>query len=575
MQKGGKSMLRAAVLTALLLTFLFSQATAATLKLGAKDAAVYALQTNLQDKGYFNAKVITEKYTTALRKAVGVFQIANDIKPKAGYGVADDETQMRAASPDAVTYPQYVEKLTDAQLKPGGSGAYVKKAQTKLRSLGYYGGKIDSKYRSTTIKAVQDFQTANDLSTSGIADAETRAVLYSAGAKSRAVYDAENFLTPLSIRSKNTTQVTQLQQRLAALGYYWDEPTGVFDAQTKYSVKFFQEANGFSASGTASRSVRALVNKDTAKSFDQYVTDAMKRQQLSPGCKGGVRVAVLQLQLSDKELADGKRGLGYYKGAITGLYSGSVATAVRTFQMFNNMNSKYVTGKANTATREKLLDANAISYETVCGSNTLKSGSGDSDAVKRLQTKLKGLGYYTGSVDGVYDGAVASAVKMFQRYNGLYPTGIAYSNTLSALESDSVVSYTNAHVEKFIEIAMSKLGKDYVWGTQGPNTFDCSGFTYYCLKRMGITVSADSEAQGNRTKGKRINELSLLKRGDLLYFDTQTDKAPGHAAIYLGIVNGKRRFIHASSTEKYRCVTVSDFSDWYKDRFMWGIRIWE
>jgi peptidoglycan hydrolase-like protein with peptidoglycan-binding domain len=37
--------------------------------------------------------------------------------------------------------------------------------------------------------------------------------------------------------------------------------------------------------------------------------------------------------------------LGYYKGVITGAYSGSVVTAVRTFQIFNNLPSVYVTGR--------------------------------------------------------------------------------------------------------------------------------------------------------------------------------------------------------------------------------------
>ncbi len=568
MQTSGKSMMRVAVLAALLLTLFCTQAMAATLKAGSKGSAVSELQRNLKDKGYFTAKVITSRYTSSLKKAVGVFQIANSIRPKGGYGVADEQTQLKAASPDAVTYPQYVEKLTDAQLKPGGSGTYVKKAQSRLKKLGYYSGKLDSKYRSTTTAAVQDFERANGLSVDGIADKATRDVLYSDGAKSRTQYDAENYLTPLSVGSKNTTQVTQLQERLTALGYYWGEPTGVFDAQTKYSVKFFQEANGFSASGSANRTVRALVNKDTAKSFDQCVTDAVKRQQLAPGCKGGVRVAVLQLQL---------KNLGYYKGVITGAYTGAVTTAVRTFQTFNNMSSKYVTGKANTATRELLLSDKAIAYETVNGSDTLKSGSKNSGAVKALQSRLKELGYYTGSVDGVYSRAVVSAVKLFQKYNGLYQSGIAYSNTLALLNSGSVVAYTNAKIEKLIDVAENKLGTKY--GTKS-GQFDCSTFTAYCLDKVGIDVTSEVQAQGRAMLniGKKISSYKELRRGDMVYFwSPDRKKKPGHAGIFIGKKGSQYQFIHASSS--YGKVTVSDLNTNYylgsNGAFLYGVRIWE
>jgi peptidoglycan hydrolase-like protein with peptidoglycan-binding domain len=388
MQTGGKRLLRAAILTVLLLTFLAVQAWAdvlPTLKLGSKGDAVYDLQENLKAKGYFEAKVITSSYTSALKKAVGVFQIANHINvPKNKLGIADEQTQNLAASPDAVTYPQYVEKLTDAQLVPGGSGTYVKKAQTRLKSLGYYSGKIDSKYRSLTITAVKDFQTANNLDSTGIAGSETRSKLYSTDPDNlpitRAEYDAANFITPLGVGASGD-QVTQLQERLLALGYYWDEPDGNFDAQTKYSVKFFQEANGFSANGSASRTVRAKANTDTAVKWEDY-TRNKTLIQLSAGCKPGVRVALLQLQL---------KNLGYYKGVITGSFTSSTTTAVRTFQIFNDMSSQYVTGKANTATRQKLLDPKAIAYDTVCGDDTLKTGD-TGEAVVALQNKLIELG---------------------------------------------------------------------------------------------------------------------------------------------------------------------------------------
>ena len=55
------------------------------------------------------------------------------------------------------------------------------------------------------------------------------------------------------------------------------------------------------------------------------------------------------------------------------------------------------------------------------------------DEVKQIQTKLKRWGYYNGSVDGIYGSKTVTAVKSFQRKNGLSVDGIAGKNTLAAM----------------------------------------------------------------------------------------------------------------------------------------------
>lgn len=53
--------------------------------------------------------------------------------------------------------------------------------------------------------------------------------------------------------------------------------------------------------------------------------------------------------------------------------------------------------------------------------------------VSQIQTKLKRWGYYSGNVDGIYGSQTLSAVKYFQRTNGLTPDGIAGTQTLKAM----------------------------------------------------------------------------------------------------------------------------------------------
>lgn len=69
------------------------------------------------------------------------------------------------------------------------------------------------------------------------------------------------------------------------------------------------------------------------------------------------------------------------------------------------------------------------------GNNVLalsKYGSRGSE-VTQIQTKLKRWGYYKGNIDGIYGSGTVSAVKSFQRKNGLSVDGIAGKNTLAAM----------------------------------------------------------------------------------------------------------------------------------------------
>ncbi len=105
-------------------------------------------------------------------------------------------------------------------------------------------------------------------------------------------------------------------------------------------------------------------------------------------------------------------------------------------------------------------------------------------------------------------------------------------------------------------------GRHYVWAEEGPECFDCSGYTYYAFGKMGIEIPR--VARDQIKKGKSI-KMSDLQFGDLIFFDT-TKRRTGkitHVGIYLG--DGK--FTHASTTDY--TITVSELFDneYYKKRF--------
>ena len=68
-------------------------------------------------------------------------------------------------------------------LRTGMTGQNVKDVQSRLYTLGYYQAEIDGQYGAATKEAVIAFQRRNGLDADGIVGAETRAVLFSAGAK--------------------------------------------------------------------------------------------------------------------------------------------------------------------------------------------------------------------------------------------------------------------------------------------------------------------------------------------------------------------------------------------------------
>lgn len=66
------------------------------------------------------------------------------------------------------------------------------------------------------------------------------------------------------------------------------------------------------------------------------------------------------------------------------------------------------------------------------------------DEVRQIQTKLKSLGFFTGTIDGIYGTKTKNAVISFQRSCGLTADGIAGPKTLLYLGLDSGSSYSSS-----------------------------------------------------------------------------------------------------------------------------------
>ena len=116
--------------------------------------------------------------------------------------------------------------------------------------------------------------------------------------------------------------------------------------------------------------------------------------------------------------------------------------------------------------------------------------------------------------------------------------------------------------------AKSFLGVPYVWGATGPDKFDCSGFTQWVFRDVGINIPRVSRDQARVGEFVTFNNLRV---GDMMFFDTHKKRTGkvSHVGIYLGSGN----FIHASSAGKK--VVIYNFNEkpFYKKRFLWGRRV--
>ena len=149
---------------------------------------------------------------------------------------------------------------------------------------------------------------------------------------------------------------------------------------------------------------------------------------------------------------------GHYKGSVDGVYGAKTREAVKAFQRKNGLTADGVVGSAT---------AKAMGISSTSTTTTSTSTKGDVVSVKTYQQKLKSWGYYTGAVDGVKGAKTVSAVKAFQRKNGLTADGIVGNATAKAMgisvSAGTNSSYTNNDTYLLAKAVYSEArGEPYV-----------------------------------------------------------------------------------------------------------------
>ena len=129
----------------------------------------------------------------------------------------------------------------------------------------------------------------------------------------------------------------------------------------------------------------------------------------------------------------------------------------------------------------------------------------------------------------------------------------------------TVVAASSSLGQQVVDYAKQFLGVPYVYGGNGPNSFDCSGFTTYVYRHFGYTLNRT--ATGQLSNGVSVSK-SELQPGDLVFFKDGGSKPVSHVGIYIG----GGQFIHAS-TSTYE-VRINDLtSGYYNNVYVYARRI--
>jgi len=425
----------------------------------------------------------------------------------------------------------------------------VAKLQQRLMELGFMDNDEPTEYYgSVTQAAVKTFQRQNNLAQDGIIGPSTWEAIMDPSAKYYATQSGDQ-----------GEDIQRIQSRLYELGYLATEDlvTGNFGDKTVEAVKKLQEVNDLEQDGKVGRQTMNLL-----------YSDQIKPNLLAYGDRSEV-VQVAQERLKE---------LGYLTTDPDGAYGLDTSIALKQFQSRNDL---VVDGYLGPSTRLTLNSPEAVP-------NGLSLGD-QGDSVERVQELLSKYGYLSSAnVTGYFGEVTENAVKSFQKNNYLSSDGSVGMQTMAKLTGTDVRRSTNGPAtggsgssggktgsgssggssksgsggaSTLISIASSKLGCPYVYGAKGPNSFDCSGFVYWCLNQAGVRQSYITSS-GWRSVGKytKVSSFNNLQAGDIIVVS-------GH----VGIVAGGGTVIDASSSNGK--VVHRSLSSWWRNNFICGWRI--
>ena len=289
---------------------------------------------------------------------------------------------------------------------------------------------------------------------------------------------------------------------------------------------------------------RVNYNNVVGYASDKYITLTTNQSQssnTSSSNKGRVNTTSSNLNIRKSPTT---------KASVTGKLSpGTVVDIIEKqsngwYYINNNGKKGYVDGKyitlvsSNSSNTTSQNTTNVGKIATVSANAlNVRSGAGTNYSVINKLYAGNNVKILSSSSNGWYKVELSSGATGWcdGRYLNNFRNG-----SLSSSSSNTSSAQTNSKkAQAVINVAKSKLGCKYVWGAEGPNTFDCSGLTMYAYKNgAGINIPRVSRDQA---RAGRYVAKSELQPGDLVFFDGNYGSSINHVGIYIG----NNQMIHA------------------------------
>lgn len=186
-----------------------------------------------------------------------------------------------------------------------------------------------------------------------------------------------------------------------------------------------------------------------------------------------------------------------------------------------------VVKKAVVAMRISATAADAAGRSTI-GVRLLADGRAVQNGYIKLERRTASGWEYIGRLLSNAEGLGRGSLPFSQdtRIRATY----AGSSTRTAGVSPEIVVKASTLGQRAVQIAAQQAGKPYSYGSTGPNSFDCSGFTTYIYKtRLGRSIPRTSAQQAAELP--RVAQ-SAKRPGDLLFF--RSGGRVSHVAVYAG-----------------------------------------
>ena len=310
------------------------------------------------------------------------------------------------------------------------------------------------------------------------------------------------------------------------------------------SVVLAARADPLSDAETQARQLQAEVNKlqlQVEVASERYDGAQAALVQLVVTQEQATRTATAATEAVDhaRAVADTTTRALYTSGGITGLYA-SVLTGQNPGQLQAGLHSVQVVSDADTdalatvgATMQTAAAANAevASLRTKQDELTAQAANATADAQDALAQEQAAL-----------QGAKAQVVTLEQQFQAQVAAESAArdAQTLAAARrAAAAVGLVNTGgVSRTallaIEAAQTQMGKPYMYGAAGPDSWDCSGLTQWAFAQAGVLIPRTAADQYAAIPTKVA--LGQIEPGDLLFWATDTTDPTTihHVAIYVG-----------------------------------------